>query len=488
MTNVVPLPPESIEEGLNGLLHIQKSAFLANPMPSAKERVRRLDLLHNAVLAYKEQLIDAVNEDFSNRSVAETQLAEIYPVLDGIAYARKRVAKWMKARRRHAPQVLQPATVKVVYQPLGVIGIVVPWNFPIFLGLSPLIMALAAGNRAMIKTSEFAPKTSEVIKQMLGSCFDESEVAVVEGEVEVSSAFTSLHFDHLVFTGATSVGRIVMKAAAENLTPVTLELGGKSPTIIHDSFPIDVAAERLVFGKSMNAGQICVSPDYLFCPRDKVNEFVNAFQAQMTKRYASLKTNEDYTSIINDRQLKRLQKYVDDAEQKGARLITINPQNESFEGTRKFPMTLVLDPSDDMLVLQEEIFGPILPIIAYDSIDETIDYVNARPRPLALYYFDWDEDRAREILEKTHSGGVSINDSLSQVMADDIPFGGIGDSGMGNYHGHEGFLQFSKAKGVVSKGRINSTSFVGAPWDRAIFNSLMFMQDLRFRERKIDRS
>lgn len=472
--------------GMEYLLATQKKAFLASPMPEAKQRIRNLDKLQNALLDHKQQLIQAVSQDFSNRSEAETLLAEFYATLHGIAYNRKKLKKWMKPQRRSVPTTLMPASVKVVYQPLGVIGIVVPWNFPVFLGLSPLIGALAAGNRAIIKTSEFAPATSQVMKQLLAAAFDESEVAVVEGGVETSIAFTQLPFDHLVFTGATEVGKQVMAAAAKNLTPVTLELGGKSPVIIHDEFPIEEAANRIAFGKAINCGQVCVSPDYILVPQSKVDGFIHEMSRVLSERYPTIRDNNDYTAIINDRQHQRLQSYLEDAEQKGATLITVNPAEESFEGTRKMPFTLVKNATDDMLILQEELFGPILPVIAYNTLDEAIHYVNARPRPLALYYFDWNKQRAENVLTHTHSGGVCINDTMNHVMADDIPFGGVGPSGMGHYHGYEGFLNFSKAKGVIRKGRFDSASLVAPPWNNRMFKGLKKSMDARFKKRKID--
>ncbi|PAU40169.1 coniferyl-aldehyde dehydrogenase [Vibrio coralliilyticus] len=480
MTAVMIDHTHSSFDNLSQVLDVQKQAFAENPMPNADERIAKLKKLNYAVLDYKDQLIEAVSADFSNRSSAETMMVEILAALEGIAYNKKHLRKWMKAQKRHVPLSLKPSRVEVRYQPLGVIGIVVPWNFPIFLGLSPLIGALAAGNRAMIKTSEFAPKTSTVMKEMLGSIFDENEVAVVEGDVEVSSAFTKLPFDHLVFTGATSVGKLVMKSAAENLTPVTLELGGKSPAIIHDSYSAKEAAKRLAFGKAINAGQVCVSPDYVFCHHSQVEEFCETFSDVFSSRYPSMKNNQDYTAIINERQLHRLQQYLQDAEDKGATLIEINPANEDFSGTRKMPMTLVLNPTNDMLVLQEEIFGPILPVITYSDMSEVTEYVQAGERPLALYYFDDDQRRANQLLDTTHSGGACINDSMIHVMADDIPFGGVGASGMGHYHGKEGFLNFSKAKGVVKKGKIDLASMIAAPWDNKMFNLLVKLRLWRY--------
>ncbi len=459
----------------------QKASFLHQPMPSAQERIDNLNKLKSVLIEHTDEIVSAISMDFSNRPEAETLLAEIFPLLDAIEYSKGRVKRWMKPSKRKTPLTLQPAKVEVLYQPVGVVGIVVPWNFPVFLGLSPLVSALAAGNRAMIKMSEFAPRTADLVQRMLESVFSKDQVAVFTGEVDVSSAFTKLPFDHLVFTGATSVGKIVMRAAAEHLTPVTLELGGKSPTIIHDSFPIEEAAQRIAFGKGMNAGQICVSPDYIFVPRHKVNAFAQAFVKAMSKAYPSIRANDDYTAIISDRQLVRLKSYLDDAKEKGAELITINPEDETFEDTRKMPMTLVLNTNESMLVEQEEIFGPILPIKAYDDIEEAITYVNDRARPLALYYFDWDKERAAKILARTHSGGVCLNDTLSHVMADDAPFGGIGPSGMGHYHGKEGFVNFSKAKTVVTKGRFDSIKFIAPPWNNPVHKLLTKMLWFKFK-------
>lgn len=472
-----------IQAQLSHALATQRESFAQAPYPSFRTRVERLDKLHNAILDNKDALIEAVNEDFGNRSSAETLMTEIYPLLESIRTTRKHLRKWIKPSRRHTPLNLQPARVEVQYQPLGVVGIVVPWNFPVFLGLSPLINVLSAGNRAMLKMSEFAPKTGELVKAMMASTFSEDEVTVFTGDVEVASAFTQLPFDHMVFTGSTQVGKIVMRAAAEHLTPVTLELGGKSPAIIHNSFPIDEAVKRIAFGKCFNAGQVCVSPDYVFCPEDKVDEFSQAFIAQMDAHYPSLRRNPDYTHIINQRQYDRLTDYLEDAKAKGAKILQINASSDDLSGTRAFPMTVILNATDNMRVMQEEIFGPLLPVLGYKHIDDAIQHVNSNPRPLALYYFDWDKQRAKNILKRTHSGGACINDVMTHVIADDIPFGGIGPSGMGHYHGKEGFLNFSKAKGVVRKGRINPLKLIGAPWDKRMFRLLVAFNDFIYKRR-----
>lgn len=455
---------------LRASLNKQKDAFKQNPAPSYEERVDALRRLHAAVLEYKDRLIEAVDKDFNGRAHAETLISEILPVLEGIRYNKKNMRKWMKQSKRHVPLMLFGASTKVHYQPLGVIGIVVPWNFPIFLGLSPLVGALAAGNRAMLKMSEFAPRTGELLAEMISKYFSEEEVLVINGDVDMATKFTKLPFDHMVFTGSTQVGRIVMRAAAENLTPVTLELGGKSPAIVHDDFPIEEAAKRIAFGKGLNAGQICVSPDYIMVPRGKVDAFAKAFETHFVKHYPSLKQNPDFTSIINERQRDRLVDVIRDAEEKGANVRILNPANEDFEGSSKLPLHVVTNVTDDMRILQEEIFGPLVPIVAYDSLDDAIAYVNDRPRPLALYYFDWDHARGETILNQTHSGGVCLNEVITHVAVDDMPFGGVGPSGMGHYHGKEGFLNFSKAKGVVRKGKFDANPLIGAPWGNKYFN------------------
>lgn len=480
---VLDLPQNS--DALQQILDVQRSAVKRQPYLPLEERLNLLNRLHNALVDYKDQLLSAVNADFGTRSEAETLMAEIFPLLDGIAYCRKNLKRWMKPQRRSVPQVLAPASVKVQAQPLGVVGIVVPWNFPIFLGLSPMIYAIAAGNRVMIKMSEYAPATGALLADILGRIYREEEVAVVNGDVDVATRFTSLPFDHLVFTGSTNVGRIVMRAAAENLTPVTLELGGKSPAIIHPDYPIKEAAKRLAFGKTFNSGQICVAPDYVLCHRDQVAEFCRQFVEIVKKSFPSVHDNPDYTGIINAKQRERLKSYIEDAVAKGARVIEVNPQEEELETSNKMPVTLLLDVDDSMRVMQEEIFGPILPVVVYDEMRQALDYVNQRDRPLALYYFDWDKGRADKVFENTHSGGVCINDTLSHVMADDIPFGGVGPSGMGHYHGREGFEQFSNMRGIVTKGRFNSTALVGPPWDRFIFRSLVSLQWLKFRKRPL---
>ncbi|MWV11120.1 aldehyde dehydrogenase family protein [Pseudomonas sp. R-28-1W-6] len=449
---------------LEPLLAAQRAAFRANPMPAAEQRRAWLKALRAMLVDEQQALIEAVSRDFSNRSADETLLAEIMPSLHGIDYASKRLGKWMKPSRRQVGVAFQPASAKVVYQPLGVVGVIVPWNYPLYLAFGPLIGALAAGNRVMIKMSESTPATSQLVKELLAKVFPEDMVSVVLGEAEVGQAFSRLPFDHLLFTGSTSIGRHVMRAAADNLVPVTLELGGKSPAIVSADVPLADAAERIAFGKTMNAGQTCVAPDYVLVPQARVEGFVAAYRNVVQRFYPTLANNPDYTAIINERQLGRLQGYVSDAESKGAQVI---PLLGDDQGRRMGP-SLVLDVSDDMTLMQDEIFGPLLPIVPYQRIDDAFAYVNQRPRPLALYYFGYDKAEQQRVLHETHSGGVCLNDTLLHVAQDDMPFGGIGPSGMGHYHGHEGFLTFSKAKGVLIKQRFNAAKFIYPPYGTGI--------------------
>ena len=451
-------------EALEPLLAAQRAAYRANPMPSAEQRRAWLKALRELILGEKQALIEAVSRDFSNRAAEETLLAEIMPSLHGIDYASKRLGKWMKPSRRSVGLAFQPAAAKVVYQPLGVVGVIVPWNYPLYLAFGPLIGALAAGNRVMIKMSESTPATSQLVKELLARIFPEDMVAVVLGEAEVGQAFSRLPFDHLLFTGATSIGKHVMRAAAENLVPVTLELGGKSPAIVSADVPLADAAERIAFGKTMNAGQTCVAPDYVLVPQDRLEGFVAAYRAAVQRFYPKLENNPDYTAIINERQLGRLKGYIADAEAKGAQLVPLFPGDQG----RRLAHSLVLNVSDEMKLMQEEIFGPLLPIVPYQHLDEAFAYINDRPRPLALYYFGYDKGEQQRVLHETHSGGVCLNDTLLHVAQDDMPFGGVGPSGMGHYHGHEGFLTFSKAKGVLIKQRFNAARLIYPPYGTAI--------------------
>jgi len=442
----------------------QRQAYAAHPMPPAEQRRQWLDSLRQLLSDERQALIDSISQDFGNRSADETLLGELMPSLHGIQHARRHLKGWMKASRRKVGLAFQPASAKVVYQPLGVVGVIVPWNYPLFLSVGPLVGALAAGNRVMLKLSESTPATGLLLKELLGRVFPEDQVCVVLGEAEIGMAFSKLPFDHLLFTGATSIGRHVMRAAAENLTPVTLELGGKSPAIVSQDVPLKDAAERIAFGKTLNAGQTCVAPDYVLVPEDRVGSFVEAYRQAVRSFYPTLVDNPDYTSIINDRQLARLNGYLSDATSKGALLIPLFDQGQG----RRMGHSLLLNVNDEMTLMQDEIFGPLLPIVPYKGLDEAFAYINSRPRPLALYYFGYNRSEQQRVLDETHSGGVCLNDTLLHVPQEDLPFGGIGPSGMGHYHGHEGFLTFSKAKGVLTKQRFNAARLIYPPYGKSI--------------------
>ncbi|QJD59605.1 coniferyl aldehyde dehydrogenase [Pseudomonas sp. gcc21] len=455
---------EDAISSLNETFASQRAAFRAAPTSDAAERVRQLGQLKAALIAQQQKLIDAINQDFGRRSSDETRLAELLPSVEGINYTIKHLNNWVKPSRRNVGLAFQPATARVIYQPLGVVGIIVPWNYPLYLAIGPLTAALAAGNRAMIKMSESTPATAAVLAEILATVFPREQVAVVCGETDVAVAFARLPFDHLLFTGGTGIGRHVMRAAAENLTPVTLELGGKSPAMISADVPIADAAERIAFGKGLNAGQTCVAPDYVLCPRERVTELVEALRQRFSKMYPTLAQNPDYTQIINARHLQRLNRYLADAVDKGASVHVINPTGEDMAGSRVLPPTLLWDVSDDMLVMQEEIFGPLLPIVPYDSLDQALAYIAERPTPLALYYFGYDRAEQQRVMTQTQAGGMCINDALLHVAQDDLPFGGKGPSGMGQYHGREGFLTFSQAKGVYIKQRFNGARPIYPPY------------------------
>ena len=462
--NVAYLQDSQALDQLQDLFDAQRRAYAANPMPPAGQRQQWLKALRDLLSDERQALINAISHDFSHRSADETLFAELMPSLHGIHYASKHLKGWMKPSRRAVGIAFQPASAKVIYQPLGVVGVIVPWNYPLYLAIGPLVGALAAGNRVMLKLSESTPATGELLKALLAKIFPEDLVCVVLGEADVGMAFSKLRFDQLLFTGATSIGKHVMRAAAENLTPVTLELGGKSPAIVSADVPLKDAAERIAFGKALNAGQTCVAPDYVLVPEDRVEGFVEAYSKAVRGFYPTLADNPDYTAIINERQLARLEHLKTDAVAKGARLIPLYEQGQG----RRMAHCLVLDVNDDMQVMQEEIFGPLLPVVAYRDLEQALAYITERPRPLALYYFGYNKVEQQRVLQNSHSGGVCINETLLHVAVDDLPFGGVGPSGMGRYHGHEGFLTFSHAKSVLAKQRVNSSLAIYPPYGRKL--------------------
>lgn len=435
--------------------------------PDYRQRIADLDRLAAAVRGHREELVKAISADFGRRSRHETLVAEVMTTLDEIDYARKHLRAWMRPRRRAMNLSFLPARAEIRYQPLGVIGVVAPWNYPFQLGLIPLASAIAAGNHVMLKPSEFTPRTAELVARLLSDVFPSDRVAVVQGDAEVGAAFCRLPFDHLLFTGSTPVGRAVMAAAASNLTPVTLELGGKSPALIAPGYPIERAAERIAAGKCFNAGQTCVAPDYVLVPRDQRDEFARAYLASVRRRYPSLASNPDYTAVVNHRQATRLREWLDDARDRGVTVIQYRPDSEvPPPGVEVIPPTVLLDPPDEARVMQEEIFGPLLPIKSYDSHDAAIDYINRRDRPLAFYPFDRDSARLRRTLDAVVAGGVCVNDTLLQFGQHELPVGGVGPSGMGRYHGRAGFDTFSHAMPVVHQSRLNSVWLLDPPFGK----------------------
>ncbi|MFJ7797113.1 coniferyl aldehyde dehydrogenase [Pseudomonas sp. NPDC096950] len=430
-------------------LQQMKKAHLDEGPPSLEKRLDRLDRAITLLVENSSALAQAVSDDFGNRSIEQTLLADVGSSIATLKHTKAHLAQWMQAQSFDSP--FPGTTTRVHYQPLGVVGVVSPWNFPIILAFGPLAGIIAAGNRAMLKPSELTPRTSALLAELIAQHFDEREITVVLGGKDTGTLFSAQPFDHLIFTGSTSVGKHIMRAAAQNLVPVTLELGGKSPVIISRSAPLQTAVQRILTVKTFSAGQICLSPDYVLVPEDALEAFVALAKSAIAQMYPSLKDNQQYTSIINPANFERLQSYLSDARAKGAKVIEINPLNEDLSDSqlRKIAPTLVVDVTDDMLVLQEEIFGPILPIKTYSTFSEAIDFVNQLPRPLAAYYFGENPKEHQQVLERTTSGAVVINDVMTHVFVDDLPFGGVGYSGIGAYHGAQGFKTFSHAKSVL---------------------------------------
>jgi coniferyl-aldehyde dehydrogenase len=418
----------------------QATVFAAAPYPSAAERRANLTRLLRAILGHQDELATAIDHDFAGRSRDEVLFSEIYVAVNAIRHARSNVKRWMAPRPRHVGWPLQPARAWVLPQALGVVGIIVPWNYPVFLSMAPLAGALAAGNRVMLKPSEYTPETSALLARIISETFSPDLVAVTLGDSTVGRAFAQLPFNHLLFTGATSVGRDVMRAAAEHLTPVTLELGGKSPALVAPDANLARAAADIVYGKLLNSGQTCIAPDYVLVPGASLRPFVEALRKAVERYYP----DAQYTSIINGKQHQRLLGYLEEAAARGVETITLN-------ATRGLAPTIFINPPDDLKVMREEIFGPILPLKTYDSIDQAITYVNQHERPLALYLFTRSQSTIDSVLTRTISGGVCINDTLLHIAAEDLPFGGVGASGMGHYHGQEGFDTFSKLKPVFRR-------------------------------------
>lgn len=447
-------------ESLSTLLETQKTHRVQHGAPNATERKDRITRLIDLVLDNRDTIADAISADFGNRSQHETIAADIVGTAKQLKYARDHLDQWMRPEKAKIefPLGLLGARGRIHYQPLGVVGIVSPWNFPIFLAIGPMAEAFAAGNSVMLKPSEFTPRTSDLLKSLIEASFAPHEAVVTTGGVKVAQAFTALPFDHLLFTGASTIGPHVLRAAAEHMVPTTLELGGKNPTIIAPSADMNLTVARIAAGKVFNAGQVCLAPDYVLVPRAKMEEFATALEAKLSELYPTLSGNTDVTHIVTDRQIDRLKGLVDQARSAGARVVQVNPANEDLSSTNEkiLPPTLIVDADPTLDVMQDEIFGPILPIIPYDTLDQAIAFANARPRPLAAYVFAKDADEQQRVMEDTISGGACINDTIMHSTQNTLPFGGVGNSGMGAYHGLHGFKRFSHAKAVYKQIKMDS--------------------------------
>lgn len=454
------LPPTDLQS----LFRAQQAGFAGERAPDLATRLDRLARLKRLLTTHETRLAKAISADFGHRSHHETVIAEVFIVLGAIAHARRHLKRWMARRRVTTALHSLPASSWVQPQPLGVVGIVSPWNYPLQLALAPAVEALAAGNRVMLKPSELTPRFSALLAELVAQFFTADECVVVTGDAELAKAFVSLPFDHLLFTGSTVVGRQVAVAAAANLTPVTLELGGKSPVIIDADADLQDAAQRIAVGKLLNAGQTCIAPDYVLLPTDRRDAFVQAYAAAARRLYPTLANNPDYTSIVNERHHARLLGLLDDARAQGARVIATHPDEGAHAASRKMVPTLLLDVHDGMRAMQEEIFGPLLPVLAVPDLAAAIDYVNAHARPLALYWFGRDAARRDQMLQQTLSGGVTLNDTLLHVAQDNLPFGGVGPSGMGAYHGQTGFDRFSHLRPVLAQSRYAGNRLLWPPY------------------------
>jgi len=477
MKNDLPIPPTSEEVApmLAAALALQRQAYFAHPVPTLAERKADLRTLQRFIRENKDALCEAISADYGHRSLHETLLAEVFPALDGVSHVIGQLRKWMRPQRRSVDlRNFLGASNRVTPQPLGVVGVIVPWNFPLHLSLIPLTYIFAAGNRAMVKMSENSRHLAALLVARMPAYFPPEKLRFFDETGGVGIEFSKLAFDHLLFTGSGQTGRAVMAAAAANLVPVTLELGGKAPAIVCDDFPLRLAAERILFAKLLNAGQICTTVDHAFVPRGRVDEFVALAREIVAARYPSLES-PDYTSIIDERSFERLLAALEDAKARGARLVQLIPGAPFDRAARKLAPVIVLDAPADCALLTREIFGPVLPLRPYDRLEEVIATVNAGPRPLAIYPFSHDARLVQQLLDRVMSGGVSVNEALFHVAQHDLPFGGVGESGMGHYHGREGFNTFSKLRPVFYQARVSALKFMGPPYGKLASALLAFL-------------
>jgi coniferyl-aldehyde dehydrogenase len=466
--------PKAVPE--DGIAHLERRFWSMHrasremPAPTAGERRELLRALRGVISTHAGEFSVTIARDFGWRSHDETRMAEIVPALTLIRDALTNLNRWMRPEKRGTSMLFWPARNHVIWQPKGVVLIIAPWNYPLQLTVGALAAALAAGNRVIVKPSETTPMTAAALKRTLEEALGPDRVAVAVGGADTAEALCALPFDHILFTGSAAIGKRVMQAAARNLTPVTLELGGKSPAIVHGDFDHAVAARRIARGKLLNAGQTCIAPDYVLVQKNRVDEFVRLFREAAGRFYPRILDNPDYTSIVNQRHYDRLVTLVADARSKGAHAMNVDPARELPEGgigapdVRKIAPVAVTGVTDEMAIMRDEIFGPVLPVVAYDRLEDAVAYVNARPRPLALYYFDSDRRRVDRVMQSTVSGGASVNDTVLHFAQEGLPFGGIGPSGMGAYHGRDGFRTFSHGKGVFQQSRWNFADLLAPPF------------------------
>lgn len=468
--------PEPDVASMRALLQRQRLAWQGGGPPSLAQRKDDLRKLKALILTHQREIEDALVSDFGHRARHETAIMELLPVVNAINHQLRHLRRWMRPQRRHVPLHFQPAQAWVMHQPLGVVGIMAPWNYPLSLALLPLATALAAGNRVMIKPSEFTPASSELLLRLLHAAFEPEQVSVVCGGTEVAQAFATLAFDHLVFTGSTEVGRAVMRAASEHLVPLTLELGGKSPALVGPGSDLAHAAACIAHGKLANGGQICIAPDYVLLHEADLERFVAAYDQAVKRLYPQGPASPDFTSVLNARHHVRLLGLIEDARLKGADVVKVGhcPERAGDRAHTLAP-TLLLRVGEGMRVAREEIFGPVLPVWTYRAFDDALGHVNDRPRPLALYYFGQDKAQQQAVLTRTTSGNVTINNTLMHYAQDDLPFGGVGPSGMGAYHGEEGFKALSHAKGIYRQGRWNMSAVLRPPFGPMADAVLRFM-------------
>ncbi|HEY1327167.1 MAG TPA: aldehyde dehydrogenase family protein [Casimicrobiaceae bacterium] len=466
---------DTAEEALDRRFAQQRAAFAREPNPDVRTRRDRLGRLLR-VLDGEDAWVRAIDHDFGHRSAHETRLAELYVVAAEARFAHRRVARWMRTRRVRTPVRLWPGVARIVPQPRGVVGVISPWNYPVQLALAPVVAALAAGNRVLLKPSELTPATSSLLAARIAQHFAADELAVVQGDATIGEAFSRLPFDHLFFTGSTAVGRRVAMAAAANLTPVTLELGGKSPALFDVDADFDRLAPRLMAGKLLNAGQTCIAPDYALVPRERVDAFVAAVQRATEALYPAASRARDYTAIIDPRHLARLRGLLDDARAHGARVVALGDVAGGHE--RHLAPSLVVGADDRMAIMREEIFGPLLPVETYTDLDDALAKIHARPHPLALYWFGGNRAHLMRVLRETRAGGVTVNDTLWHFAHEGLPFGGVGASGHGAYHGEHGFRTFSLDKPVFVQRRVAPTRLLHPPYGAAFERLLAVLKRL----------